>query len=552
MKKRYLSEIIGEEYKYWENKKILITAPTGMGKTSFILEKVLPYHNGRNRKILILCNRKLLRKQYLCALVRKFNCYSELCKSVKVMTYQQLAENIKNGTHKEVLDEFRVICLDECHFFYADSDFNGFGTFILLQVLISECIRKQMIFMSATMDEVKPLIENTINQCISKIRVGSKFEENCSGFRIIKEYDYAELADFQRVNCVYVPDVETLCGILASSDKKTIIFVDDKSMAEDMYQKFTRVLGVEKGRIAVLNADNLEDIDNSRVVEYLVMSNRLSVKILITTSVLDNGVSIHDEEVENLVIITNSKISFLQMLGRVRAESVDNLKLYFLQRQPEVFARREIRLVKTIEEIEKAEKNNCDRLRFNYLQTVWENSNPELAAIYKQILVWAKSEYNLFYNHSENVYVRYGNCSLCVNCFAKEKIGDVYLITARMHALAMDSPIRVVEEQMSWIGKEAQKLVVLNSTYEEKQLQVMKEELLRVKGFPLNDLKVFKESFCEKYRKEFFADIVVKNGSFSTEKLKKILEKFDLQLEISCEGDGTKRYSIVEKEESLC
>ena len=79
MSKKYLAELIGDSYKKWQNKKIFITAPTGMGKTTFILEKLLPFHVTANRKVLILCNRKLLRKQYWYSGAKVFELYRISC-----------------------------------------------------------------------------------------------------------------------------------------------------------------------------------------------------------------------------------------------------------------------------------------------------------------------------------------------------------------------------------------------------------------------------------------------------------------------------------------
>ena len=48
-----------------------------------------------------------------------------------------------------------------------------------------------------------------------------------------------------------------------------------------------------------------------------------------------------------------------------------------------------------------------------------------------------------------------------------------------------------------------------------------------------------------KYRKELFADIVLKNGSFSTDKFKQILHKYGLELKVEKE-DGGNRYFVMD------
>lgn len=47
-------------------------------------------------------------------------------------------------------------------------------------------------------------------------------------------------------------------------------------------------------------------------------TGELPCKVLITTSVLDNGFSIEDDNVKNIVICTDDKTEFLQELGRKR------------------------------------------------------------------------------------------------------------------------------------------------------------------------------------------------------------------------------------------
>ena len=63
--KKYVSELIGEEYKKWkEGDTVIITTPTGSGKTSFVLSKLLQQAVEENMHILYLCNRKVLSEQF--------------------------------------------------------------------------------------------------------------------------------------------------------------------------------------------------------------------------------------------------------------------------------------------------------------------------------------------------------------------------------------------------------------------------------------------------------------------------------------------------------
>lgn len=68
MKKVYMSDKIGKEYKKWrpdfpQFKNVLISGGTGTGKTYFILHKFLEHCAKNGKSILYLCNRRALKKQ---------------------------------------------------------------------------------------------------------------------------------------------------------------------------------------------------------------------------------------------------------------------------------------------------------------------------------------------------------------------------------------------------------------------------------------------------------------------------------------------------------
>lgn len=529
MGKRYLAELIGNEFKQWGRKKVIITAPTGMGKTTFIVDVLLPYLSERKKKLLILCNRKLLREQYLHTIVRKYSSYVELSSSVKVMSYQELTADMNNaiGFKNPFLDYDTIVC-DEVHYFYEDSDFNGRGTYLLFQYIIYMCMSKGMIFMSATTENVIPVIEQTIHNCYARLRKyqsSGRFYEEYGSLVIHK--DYSVYADYSRFHCVCVPDEKTLCGIFSESDKKSIIFIDSKVKAQNLMENLIKINGVEKGMIAVLNSDNIDDNNNSELIRNLTISHRLIPKILITTSVLDNGVSIHDSDVENLAIITESKVSFLQMLGRVRSEKVEYCNLYYIYRKEDAFLQKRNRYKGECEYFEKLDKEDVDRNRYYYLGEIMADT--EMAEFYKKALVLGRYAYHCFTPPRFIENIQYGEVGLYINEFARRKIGDMYIAEDCFYSLAVSDPLEVIYEQMSWIEKGPDELQVLESEYHKLQEKKFIDKLLEVHNFSQEDMQVFKRELVKKYRKEFFPDILAKNGVLSADKLQNICEKYGLQ-----------------------
>lgn len=60
-----ITDVISEEQclSWKQNDYVMITAPTGSGKTHFILKRLLPLAIQNNRRILYLCNRLLVLEQ---------------------------------------------------------------------------------------------------------------------------------------------------------------------------------------------------------------------------------------------------------------------------------------------------------------------------------------------------------------------------------------------------------------------------------------------------------------------------------------------------------
>ena len=64
MVRRYVTDLIGDEYKKWESReRILLSYPTGMGKTYFILHVLLRHAAELGEHLVYYCNRKFLNLQ---------------------------------------------------------------------------------------------------------------------------------------------------------------------------------------------------------------------------------------------------------------------------------------------------------------------------------------------------------------------------------------------------------------------------------------------------------------------------------------------------------
>lgn len=547
--KKYISDAIGmETYGSWiDGEKIIINAPTGTGKTTFVLRELLPYCRSRGKKMLILCNRRLLKQQYGFDLAEHHECYRELAECLDVLTYQALSERAGDyQALQKALKEYDVIVCDEAHYFYGDSDFNAYGTYSLLQQIVLACFFKCVIMITATFSEVKPLIETTYKQCVDKlIREGNRgvyFER----YRYKNDiFDFQLWSDYSRMQCLYTYDVETLAAEIASSEKKSLVFIDDKQKAESFKKMLIGTGEVKDADVFLLNAQVMDERIRDEVIQALAVRHKVLPKVIITTSVLDNGISIHDEDVGNIVIATDSRVSFVQMVGRVRAESTRQCNLYIYPRDFRYYERRILQYEERMGWYEELEREELDICALELLRYGWFGKDDKADFLRNALVITDRTvEY---YAKRSRIYVQRGEVTLAVNKFAQEKTGNMLLAVKRFYKLAMQSPELVAQEQISWLGKKPEELCVLKSSYRAKREEALREKLLEIQDLSLEQLSAMKMQLAKEFRRDLLKDIVKKEGSFSKEKLQEICKDFSLHLEITEGKDKKNRYSVKEE-----
>lgn len=95
----------------------------------------------------------------------------------------------------------------------------------------------------------------------------------------------------------------------------------------DMYNRMREVIiaeadldGKAQSMISYLDSDSRHEpsSESKKTWDAILETGELPCAVLITTSVLDNGFSIKDADVKNIVICTDDKTEFLQELGRRR------------------------------------------------------------------------------------------------------------------------------------------------------------------------------------------------------------------------------------------
>lgn len=143
--RKYVDSLIGDEYKQWvQGDKILISTPTGSGKTTFVISKLLKYAVEQRKHIAYYCNRRVLYEQIVVRsnedIERFFTNDVEISETAAqyfhIYTYQssELKENypdisiVDADTGKRTrytADDILYYIFDEAHYFVSDALINS-------------------------------------------------------------------------------------------------------------------------------------------------------------------------------------------------------------------------------------------------------------------------------------------------------------------------------------------------------------------------------------------------------------------------------------------
>lgn len=325
----------------WETyQPVFISAQTGKGKNYFIENTLIPYIRQLNYekktdyKILHICNRKALASQIINRIKdgvcsenykqdEKYS-YSDI---VDVMSYQSLLNRIDlvKTQQKNKIGRYIFVICDEAHFFTSDAMFNPDTEKILsaIPAIFNDAIR---IYMTATPYE-----------CYREI---CKYERSPSVvYHFIRDYSYLDIKYYRHYSDLkdLIMNKEKWLIFIDDKDeckkfKSELDFADDESADEDKgfdekdRNDIIKTKGdkSEKSKIYTVCADSKYE----RRYQNMVLNEKFgnNTRVLIATSVIDNGVNFTD--VKNVVISDVSKVKCLQMLGRARINKEERITVY--------------------------------------------------------------------------------------------------------------------------------------------------------------------------------------------------------------------------------
>lgn len=221
--KQYVSDLIGESYKHWENGRVILDCGTGRGKNEFIIRKLAGWLvdrtlNGEGKdSILYLCplnslHAEMIRRRLKAEIddmgeeaAAELRLYEDV---LKVQTYQYMEKCCRNNSGKleEYLQGSKYIVADECHYFTDFATYN-INTCLSMEELQRTEKDHVVIYMSATGGQIYEML-NAVSQTPS-------------------ERIYTLPQDYRHITQMYFYARENLVMMLEDlpTDEKAVVFV---------------------------------------------------------------------------------------------------------------------------------------------------------------------------------------------------------------------------------------------------------------------------------------------------------------------------------------
>lgn len=368
MTERYM-RLNEEQYSPYPSRlwPVIIQAPTGSGKNYFVINLLASEVEEQGGRVLVLTNRVALTLQQRRAadIANGIQPYSykvyEKCYvsgNMDIIDYQkalQYLDDKKDGT----INGITTVVFDEIQFFLADAPFNS-ETSTILQRLIKRFFWCKRIYMSATPEEVEPIItyeelrastnafyfrnEMIIGNTTQKKEINRKVVQKYYPMlpsHLLFRYDVLDI-DFRRFfgidiflpkikkyifesNYRYVKlhffyDWKTLIDKIKLQDvgDKWLLFVQKREEGRDIKS----AIGTDAMFVSAQRGEKEGDTFK-RIVE----DRKFQKKVLVSTTVLYNGVSLEDKDLKNIAVDSVNRAEVIQMLGRKRFLGNENISI---------------------------------------------------------------------------------------------------------------------------------------------------------------------------------------------------------------------------------
>ena len=376
----HIGETLTDEIGCWgNNTPILIEAQTGAGKSSFVFEKIIPRATALKGNVLLLSNRVGIASQQKHRLLQEREDPLEMeltelgiqkmsrFSNVAIMTYHSLRGFLTAPQNRDWLQRVKFVVADEAHFFAADALFNAYSSYCLY--LITRRFKPAVrIYMTATSWDIAGLItaaeKHNYPSLVDKAINGYVPPLNPIRYQYLRDYSCYDLHFFEALD-----ELKPL--IDGKPDEKWLVFCDSKAHG----MEFMESLG--KGKAIYLDADSKQ----GKAWEELIRNEQFPCQTLVSTSVLDCGVSIHDSKLVNIAICADNRSTMMQMVGRKRLQPGERVCVYVMEPNRKTLTYRRTKLQEKIDVLNEYANSNEEQ-RQRLMGRLWDQHNYEIMQLF--------------------------------------------------------------------------------------------------------------------------------------------------------------------------
>lgn len=531
--KLYVSDYIGDDYKAWEDGKIIIGTPCASGKTTFILKVLLPYYHSIGKRILMVCNRLALIEQYRKSLYIMSET-DELMDSIEFITYQSLGSSAYG---KQWLPQkyysYDIYCFDEVHSLVED-DYNK-TYYNLFKVICNTLNKKCLIFMSATLMSM----EEYLGEYERKCKLNAKFDDqlkmiSCTLPSWSNFFWYNQIPeDYSYIDMIGVHDETQLCDCLiedvVAHHGQALIFAE----TEDWLRRIENLLKektLKKSQILRVNSKRLNGGELNDARDELLNGERFpnGVDVILSTKVLDNGITLRADGPFSICAFTSDKTEFIQMISRLRVNPGQRIKLYVMEVNSSLYANRIDSLEKSLEFVKKAQRHFFPPEEFDRLQANEKCRNLLYVAEAKSVRTNTISRNDK--GEMQPLISINSVMTYAVNPFVRDKMRRTLFVLHKIQSGSYNNPKVLAEEQATWLGFDKDSISWLGQDHLHERLrEFLIQNINDVDNTEYNRLVRDFAELCWKIP-EFKVFVNREGASLCKDKIKKICEKLGLKL----------------------
>lgn len=334
-KKGLTDVLLPEEFS--PDRPILISAPTGMGKSSFVSKTLTQYATEAGKRILFVSSRVSIntqQKMSIAKAVGESQLLGELTGvgwqkreaigCVSVITYQRLFDLVKNPKECKGLNEFDFFVFDEVHALLRDATFTSCTGDLLAQIPSVFCDAAR-IYMSATPDPILEALAEAESHALTI---------------------YHWPRDFSWVRPFFFSAVEQLAQRINedTTGDKWLVFIS----GIDEGTRFSQLL---KASYTLINSQTRRN--DPEQWEKLLGNESFETKVLISTSVFDCGVNFKDPALRKIATTSHHVDVIIQQLGRKRRKKSEKVDLYLYDLPLREIRHRKSHVLKALGALEK-------------------------------------------------------------------------------------------------------------------------------------------------------------------------------------------------------